>query len=103
MTAVCVVSWLNKTNVHSFGAKPHKDGVMSATDCLDFCTTTTTCVAVEIDYKYWPVRCWVYDDPFKLYYTAPLDNVVQYRVLSRICRNTSDSGTFNVRPWLHVK
>jgi len=92
-SAVCKVSWSNKTNVHSFGAELFKDGVTSAADCLDVCVTTASCVAVEVDFKYWPVRCWVHDDPYKLTYTAPLHHVVQYRVLARHCYDTAGFGT----------
>ena len=87
--ADCTVTWLNKTNVHSFGATRHTDGVTSATDCLNFCATTSSCVAVDIDYTHWPVRCWVYNDPYRLYFTAPLRGVVQYRVMSRSCQNSN--------------
>jgi len=93
--AVCKVSWLNKTNVHSFGAQLYKDGVRSAADCLNVCEKNAWCVAVEVDYKYWPVRCWVYNDPFKLLYTAPIHNVIQYRVLARHCHDPSRSCTFS--------
>ena len=98
---MCTVSWRNRTNTHSFGATRHMEGVSSAGDCLDHCTTKTTCVAVDIDYKYLPVHCWVYDDPSKLYYTAPLFNVVQYLVVSRQCR-TRQQGLCTVsRTGLH--
>ena len=83
---MCTVRWRNRTNTHSFGATQHW-GVASAEGCLHYCVVTTTCVAVDIDYKYLPARCWVYDDPTKLYYTAPIFNVVQYRVVSRDCRD----------------
>jgi len=90
---VCTATWFNKTNVHSFGARQQKDGVTSAGDCLDYCSRTTTCVAVEVDYNYRPVRCWVYDDPSKLSYTAWLNNVVQYHVLSRRCHTPGAGPT----------
>ena len=103
--AVCTATWLNMTNIHSFGSTQHKDGVTSSGDCLDFCARTTTCVAVEVDYEYWPVHCWVYYDASKLQYTMPLNNVIQYRVLSRVCRNITCRlcllfATFLCRPFI---
>ena len=78
---------MNKTNVHSFGAKKHTDGVTSDGDCLNFCKMTTTCLAVDINYNYRPVGCWVHTDQSQLSYTKQLYNVVQYRVISRICHD----------------
>jgi len=62
----------------------------SAAQCLQHCVVTTTCLAVDIDYKYLPPRCWVFDDPSRLYYTAPIFNVVHYRVVSRSCADNPD-------------
>jgi len=96
--AVCTVRWRNRTNTHSFDGQQHW-GVASAEACLHYCVVTTTCVAVDIDYKYLPAHCWVHQDPARLYYTAPIFNVVQYRVVSRHCRD----GTFAVLSTLMIQ
>ena len=86
---MCTVSWRNRTNTHSFGAT-RQWHITSAEGCLRHCVVTSACVAVDVDYKYVPARCWVYRDPTKLYYTAPISNVVQYRVVRRVCRHDPD-------------
>ena len=94
LSAVCVVSWLNKTNVHSFGAEQY-NGVTTARDCLDYCARTKICVGVDIDYNYWPVRCWVYDNPAKLHYTRLTRNFTQHQVLSRQCHTPTTTGAIS--------
>jgi len=79
------VSWWNLTNVHSYGGWQYTDIATTAGDCLDLCSRRSSCVAVDVNYNFLPVRCWVHDEWWRLHHSLPYYNFIQYRVVSRNC------------------
>lgn len=92
----CQAEWKNFVNMHSFGALL-LDEVRSSSDCLNYCLVNATCIAVEVDNNFDPIKCWMYDDASKITSRYPALGLDQYVLIAR-CSDTPCAPEWNAFP-----
>jgi len=76
------------------GASPPPLTFPTVQQCIDYCTATSSCVGVDVDYNKNPVNCWVHTNandyvPNNIY-TQPGTN--SYQLITRCASSTTGSG-----------